>query len=172
MAAEPDGLEVDGGAEVKQTQQNQNKTDIVDMKSNAVGAAEISTENDTVNKNENNDESNNIEKENDNNKLNAADENPTISIKNNNEDNLDDKSEKLNDDGDDEDNKNDTLTDISKETLDLSLSIEQNDEVLPTDRENENENANEERFRVDRKQLENLLKGKNAIYIYFLVHDS
>lgn len=165
MAAEPDGLEVDGGGEVKQTQQNQNKTDIVDMKSNAVGAAEISTENDTVNKNENNDESNNIEKENDNNKLDAADENPTISIKNNNEDNLDDKSEKLNDDGDDEDNKNDTLTDISKETLDLSLSIEQNDEVLPTDRENENENANEERFRVDRKQLENLLKGKNVFYI-------
>ena len=165
MAAEPDGLEVDGGGEVKQTQQNQNKTDIVDMKSNAVGAAEISTENDTVNKNENNDESNNIEKENDNNKLDAADENPTISIKNNNEDNLDDKSEKLNDDGDDKDNKNDTLTDISKETLDLSLSIEQNDEVLPTDRENENENANEERFRVDRKQLENLLKGKNVFYI-------
>ena len=165
MAAEPDGLEVDGGGEVKQTQQNQNKTDIVDMKSNAVGAAEISTENDTVNKNENNDESNNIEKENDNNKLDAADENPTISIKNNNEDNLDDKSEKLNDDGDDEDNKNDTLNDISKETLDLSLSIEQNDEVLPTDRENENENANEERFRVDRKQLENLLKGKNVFYI-------
>ena len=165
MAAEPDGLEVDGGGEVKQTQQNQNKTDIVDKKSNAVGAAEISTENDTVNKNENNDESNNIEKENDNNKLDAADENPTISIKNNNEDNLDDKSEKLNDDGDDEDNKNDTLTDISKETLDLSLSIEQNDEVLPTDRENENENANEERFRVDRKQLENLLKGKNVFYI-------
>ena len=165
MAAEPDGLEVDGGGEVKQTQQNQNKTDIVDMKSNAVGAAEISTENDTVNKNENNDESNNIEKENDNNKLDAADENPTISIKNNNEDNLDDKSEKLNDDGDDEDNKNDTLTDISKETLDLSLSIEQNDEVVPTDRENENENANEERFRVDRKQLENLLKGKNVFYI-------
>ena len=154
MAAEPDGLEVDGGGEVKQTQQNQNKTDIVDMKSNAVGAAEISTENDTVNKNENNDESNNIEKENDNNKLDAADENPTISIKNNNEDNLDDKSEKLNDDdGDDEDDKNDTLTDISKETLDLSLSIEQNDEVLPTDRENENENANEERFRVDRKPV-------------------
>ena len=165
MAAEPDGLEVDGGGEVIQTQQNQNKTNIVDMKSNTVGAAEISTENDTVNKNENNDESNNIEKENDNNKLDAADENPTISIKNNNEDNLDDKSEKLNDDGDDEDNKNDTLTDISKETLDLSLSIEQNDEVLPTDRENENENANEERFRVDRKQLENLLKGKNVFYI-------
>ena len=159
MAAEADDVEVDGGGEVKQTEQNQNKTDIIDMKSDAFGSSEISKENDIMNKNENNDETNNIEKENDNK---HTDENQTTINKN--EDNLlDEKSEQLYDDDnydDDDGNKNDTLTDISKETLDLSLSIDQNDEVvLPTDRENENENTNEERFRVDRKQLENLLKG-------------
>ena len=154
MAAEADGIDVDGGGEVKQNpEQNQNKPENSDIKSEAPGVTEVAKENESIMKNEN-DESNNIEKEN-----NSNNQNP------NNEDNPFDEetSEQL-----DDENKNGNLIDISKETLDLSLSIDQNEEVLPSDKENETENNNEERFRVDRKQLENLLKGENTFELKIL----
>lgn len=160
MAAEAESSECgDGGGEI----QKLNNIEIPDMKSEA--SENLGIQNETLaSKKENNDEPN-AEKLNDNNQ---QEDNPDNSFFEKSEQEEISKNENLLNDISKEtlDISRDTL-DTSRETLDnskdtLDLSIDQNDEVLPSE-DKENENANEERFRVDRKQLENLLKGKRLL---------